>query len=238
MKEFEISKKVYKEILNSKIVIFVLLGYIDSKGNVCNKKLIDLLPTYKRKELTEYYEININELANENEVIFTCDNKDPIYCMFKSKFMKSKKGYTRNIRYVMPKKEWEKSLEREKEIFFRNKDKISEGLEHKENTSADLTYIDFENSDKLISSHVEITDDVFLIELPKNIKKHTLKDNLKTIKCLINKNGIYYVNDIKIRCFTKKNCIVGKILKNITFKKNIVFKSNYICLFDYLFISS
>ena len=44
MKEFEISEKVYNEILNSKIVIFVLLGYIDSKGNVCNKKLIDLLP--------------------------------------------------------------------------------------------------------------------------------------------------------------------------------------------------
>ena len=231
MKKFEISEKVYNEILNSKIVIFVLLGYIDSKGNVCNKKLIDLLPTYKRKELTEYYEININELANENEVIFTCDDKDPVYCMFKSKFMKSEKGYTRNIRYVMPKKEWEKSLEREKEIFFRNKDKISEGLEHKENTSADLTYIDFENSDKLISSHVEITDDVFLIELPKNIKKHTLKDNLKTIKCLINKNGIYYVNDIKIRCFTKKNCIVGKILKNITFKKNIMFKSNRLTFF-------
>ena len=53
MKKFEISEKVYNEILNSKIVIFVLLGYIDSKGNVCNKKLIDLLPTYKRKELTE-----------------------------------------------------------------------------------------------------------------------------------------------------------------------------------------
>lgn len=31
MKEFEISEKVYNEILNSKIVIFVLLEYIDSK---------------------------------------------------------------------------------------------------------------------------------------------------------------------------------------------------------------
>lgn len=223
MKEFEISEKVYNEILNSKIVIFVLLGYIDSKGNVCNKKLIDLLPTYKRKELTEYYEININELANENEVIFTCDDKDPVYCMFKSKFMKSEKGYTRSIKYVMPKKEWEKSLEKEKEVFFKNKEKFSERVEDNKHNSTDLSYINFENSDKLISSHVEIMNDVFLIELPKNIKKHTLKDNLKTIKYLINKNDIYYVNDIKIKCFTKKNCIVGKILKKITFKKNIAF---------------
>lgn len=231
MKEFEISEKVYNEILNSKIVIFVLLGYIDSKGNVCNKKLIDLLPTYKRKELTEYYEININELANENEVIFTCDDKDPVYCMFKSKFMKSEKGYTRSIKYVMPKKEWEKSLEKEKEVFFKNKEKFFERVEDNKHNSTDLSYINFENSDKLISSHVEIMNDVFLIELPKNIKKHTLKDNLKTIKYLINKNDIYYVNDIKIKCFTKKNCIVGKILKKITFKKNIAFKSNHLIFF-------
>mgnify|MGYP006996845615 CR=1 FL=1 len=37
--------------------------------------------------------------------------------------MKSEKGYTRSIKYVMPKKEWEKSLEKEKEVFFKNKEK-------------------------------------------------------------------------------------------------------------------
>ena len=94
--------------------------------------------------------------------------------------------------------------EKEKEVFFKNKEKFSERVEDNKHNSTDLSYINFENSDKLISSHVEIMNDVFLIELPKNIKKQTLKDNLKTIKYLINKNDIYYVNDIKIKCFIKK----------------------------------
>ena len=55
MKEFQISKKVYNEVVNSKIAIFILQGYKDSKGKICDEKLIDLLPSYKRRELKNYY---------------------------------------------------------------------------------------------------------------------------------------------------------------------------------------
>lgn len=103
MKEFQISKKVYNEVVNSKIAIFILQGYKDSKGKICDEKLIDLLPSYKRRELKNYYEVDIDELDKEDEVIFTCGAEEPIYCMFRSKFVKSEKAYTRNVRYVMTK---------------------------------------------------------------------------------------------------------------------------------------
>ena len=202
MKEFQISK-----VVNSKIAIFILQGYKDSKGKICDEKLIDLLPSYKRRELKNYYEVDIDELDKEDEVIFTCGAEEPIYCMFRSKFVKSEKAYTRNVRYVMTKKEWEKSLEqKEKNVTKKLGSKIE--LHQKEEVDC---YLLFDISLKKF----EFTSP-YQLRLKGNIHKLLEKINFERIK--------YIKNDasdlMKVSCIDVNSTIDGDIILKVFFDEN------------------
>ena len=127
--------------------------------------------------MRHYYEVDIDELDKEDEVIFTCGAEEPIYCMFRSKFVKSEKAYTRNVRYVMTKKEWEKSLEqKEKNVTKKLGSKIE--LHQKEEVDC---YLLFDISLKKF----EFTSP-YQLRLKGNIHKLLEKINFERIKYIKN----------------------------------------------------